>query len=918
MEPGTRNSKFSQYCQALLLLTSGHKGPPLPPGPRRRPALLSARKSWHKVQTKVDRHVQQILSISRRAIAMTKEELYNDFNDYFGNPDGATQATVDDEACSFCDEIHISSTSEDIQEGDLGSLFHQPCSGCSAQDPSLCARCQHFRLRHHLLCDEDRDYEICIALDHLLENLRQGSSPSCAMCSFFVEAARQEIESQIPHCNMQKCTDFYLECRTQLLSEPELTQTEICPSPWALVLLVYFDDRSSQIITLAGFDFQSQRLASIDSPSAGTVQLQHESLQKRAIPHVGQTINWEVMKNLMETCCASHQNCHMTEVELPIGFRLIDVENRCLVKASNTDVGYFALSYVWGKACGVSGPKQTVATLTKSSLNDLQQEKSLLPSVLPKTVEDALQACVALGSKYLWVDRLCIIQDDNEDKNVQIEAMGTIFASAKLVLIAADAENMHSGISGISKPRRHASQAVVNSSGTGLQRVLTRMELSTKGTPWWFSRAWTYQEAILAKRKVWFTPVQAHLECQSGIFTEDLWGSYAVTGTTAVRQVHPPGLVTSEAFKRHLLEYTELSLSYQSDIYNALTGIANSLYGEGSLIYGLPQKDFDELLLWETTDPEPRSADGVVLPSWSWASINAPVSLDSQLFCGSLVKWFACVKHGGKTSTVPIRADNEPWTWTERANYEYFLEGTHGGSSPHLYMGIACIQGCIQTPLPKCLLGSSSQTIMELEISAQSLWPTYEAYCHHLYAQSEELTQAKMQMLEPGTLLGRAQIATLRYTRHIEHENCRDFEPKFDFEMYGDDDRPIGAWTGVEPQSVLQEGRIKAIALSVLNHGSFYLYNSILWCLSRSFPKLCAFESKYDERFRDVGTEVLRDPSENLTFFDCEGKALLPPPMLYVMVVQEDGSFYRRIGLGQVFLSRWLQAGPRFETVLLR
>lgn len=913
MEPGTGNSKFSQYFQALLLLTSGHKGPPLPPGPRRRPALLSARKSWHKVQTRVDRHVQQIRSISRRAIAMTKEELYNDFNDYFGNPNAATQATVNDEACSFCDEIYTTVPSEDIQEGDLGSLFHQPCSGCSAQDPSLCARCQHLRLRHHLLCDEDRDYEICIPLDHLLENLRHGSSPSCAMCCFFVEAARQEIESQASHWDdMEKCCAFNLECRMQLHSDPESMQADICPSPWALLLIVSFDDIAAQVVTLAGFDFQS------DSPGAGPVHFQHESLQKRAIPQVGQTVNWGVMKNLLETCCESHQNCHSTEVELPTGFRLIDVEKRCLVHASNSNVGYFALSYVWGKVFDISGPKKTIATLTKSSLNDLQQEKSLLPSVLPRTVEDAVQACVALGSKYLWVDRLCILQDDSEDKKVQIEAMGTIFASAKLVLIAADAENMHSGISGISKPRRHASQAVVNSAGIGLQRVLTSMELSAKETPWWFSRAWTYQEAILAKRKVWFTPVQAHLECQSGIFTEDLWGSYPVTGTTIVRQLHPPGLVTSEAFKRHLLEYTELSLSYQSDIYNALTGIANSLYGEGSLIYGLPQKDFDELLLWETGDSEPRSADGVMLPSWSWASIKAPVSLDSQLVCGSLVKWVACVRHGGKTSTVPIRADNEPWTWTERANYEDWLDGTHGGSSPHLYMAIACIQGCIQTPLPEGLLDFSSRTFTELEMSAQTLWPTYEAYCHHLYAQSEELAQAKMQILEPGTLLGRAQVATLRYTRHVEHEDCRDFEPKFGFEMYGEGDRPIGAWTGVEPHSVLQEGRIQAIALSVMNHGSYYLYNSILWCLSRSIPKLCAFESKYDEGYREVGTEVLRDPSENLTFFDCEGTALLPPPILYVMVVQEDGFFYRRIGLGQVFLSRWLQAGPRFETVLLR
>lgn len=851
---------------------------------------------------------------------MTKEELYNDFNDFFGNPDGATQATVNDEACSFCDEIRVNYASEDIQKGGLGSLFHQPCSGCSAQDPSLCARCQHFRLRHHLLCDEDKDYEICLSLEHLLEDLHQGSSPSCTMCSFFVEAARQEIDTQIPHCDMEKCTAFFLECRTQLLSEPELIQTEIFPSPWALVLMVYFGrSHSHQIITLAGFDFQSQRLASIDSPSAGTAQLEHGSLQKRAIPQVGQTVNWEVMKNLMETCRASHPNCHMAEVELPTDFRLIDVENRCLVKASNSNVGYFALSYVWGKKCDVPSPKQKVAALTKSSLNDLHQEKSLSPSILPQTVEDALQACLALGSKYLWVDRLCIIQDDNENKNIQIEAMGTIFASAKLVLIAADAENMHSGISGISKLRLHASQAAMNSSGTGLQRVLTEMGNSAMRTPWWFSRAWTYQEAILARRKVWFTPVQAHFECQIGTFTEDLWGSYATRVSTRASQVHPPGIDTSQAFERHLTEYCELSLTYQSDIYNALTGIANSLYGEGSLIYGLPQKEFDQFLAWDTKTKksEPRSADGVVIPSWSWASIHGPVYSYPTNFCGSLTRWFTCIEKG---STVLIRADNEPYAWTKGDSYQDYALGVET-CSPHLYMAIACMQGCSQTPLPKGLLNSSNQTIMELETSAKTLWPTYEAYCRHLYGrepQSKELTQAKMQILEPGTLLGRAQIATLRYTRHNEHEYCRSHEAGFDFEMYDDGNRPIGLWTGLEPQSVSQRGRVKAVALSVLNLGMDSLDTSILRCLSSSFPQFSGFEGAFDKAFIEVGLEILQDPEENLTFFDCEGQALLPPPMLWVMVVEEDGPFYRRIGLGQVYLTRWVQADPHFETILLR
>jgi hypothetical protein len=92
---------------------------------------------------------------------------------------------------------------------------------------------------------------------------------------------------------------------------------------------------------------------------------------------------------------------------------------------------YLALSYCWGK----SGEQKGQCTRVK--INDLQQ--GVLMRELPQTVQDAIQTARQLGFKYLWVDRLCIVQDDPDDKRIEIRKMSDIYANAHLVISAASA-----------------------------------------------------------------------------------------------------------------------------------------------------------------------------------------------------------------------------------------------------------------------------------------------------------------------------------------------------------------------------------------------------------------------------------------------------------------------------------------------
>jgi hypothetical protein len=157
-------------------------------------------------------------------------------------------------------------------------------------------------------------------------------------------------------------------------------------------------------------------------------------------------VSWTRIRRLMETCFEQHPQCkHSDSVDLPEGFRVIDVTRRCLIEMSQCD--FVALSYVWGEDMDES------SVTFKSNIEELEVAGSLSPARLPQTLEDAMRVCEQLQERYLWIDRLCIIQDDTEDKARQIKAMDKIFSAARFVIVAAYGDGVNFGLPGISRPR---------------------------------------------------------------------------------------------------------------------------------------------------------------------------------------------------------------------------------------------------------------------------------------------------------------------------------------------------------------------------------------------------------------------------------------------------------------------------------
>lgn len=124
---------------------------------------------------------------------------------------------------------------------------------------------------------------------------------------------------------------------------------------------------------------------------------------------------------------------------------VIDVHQQCLIQLPDGQK-YVALSYVWG-------PANWPRTMT-SNLNLYKKVNFFRNEKLPKTISHAVELVEALGMRYLWVDSLCLVQDDPM-KQSMIQGMDAVYGDAYLCLIAASEDDAHAGLSGWSdKDRR--------------------------------------------------------------------------------------------------------------------------------------------------------------------------------------------------------------------------------------------------------------------------------------------------------------------------------------------------------------------------------------------------------------------------------------------------------------------------------
>lgn len=355
-----------------------------------------------------------------------------------------------------------------------------------------------------------------------------------------------------------------------------------------------------------------------------------------------------------ETCCDVHGdrcNSIFTHGRWLPRLRLIDVVKRCVVDHEKGDVvggeagiRYTALSYVWGK--------DKFSQLTKSTEAQFRQAGSLEREVIPSTIDDAIEVTKSLGEKYIWVDSLCIIQDDEADKQEFIPKMDSIYGFALVTIVAASGDNANAGLPGIRPNSRTRIQNSFMVKGVSLLQSVdpaaSRGDFfsdSYLGKSVWYKRGWTFQERIFSRRALIFTEEQVYWECQTAAWCEDgLWET--MESPIVYRHCFsekefchpwPSEMGGFERIYRKLVqEYSQRMLTYESDGLDAFKGILNAFETDAGqrFLWALPTSLLGNALTWSGDITQRRQVKCTVsvqeegscaatitvcpFPSWSW------------------------------------------------------------------------------------------------------------------------------------------------------------------------------------------------------------------------------------------------------------------------------------------------------------
>lgn len=354
--------------------------------------------------------------------------------------------------------------------------------------------------------------------------------------------------------------------------------------------------------------------------------------------------------------CAQQTN-HLL-VNESTGFRVIDVLSMKLVKPT-VFVRFIALSYMWE-----IGNSECYVQLQKSNIGALETPGGLTDIPLPQIISDAISLCRDLGEKYLWVDRLCIVQDDEKSKHSQIHNMDTIYSSAYLTVILALNERGGKGIPGFRDCPRRSSIWHPPRGAMFFGRGVNPNGMRTVNSSLWNNRGWTFQERVLSRRRLFITEFQVLFECSSAQAHEEL--TYCSPHPPMPSFLDPlrfifkreemreeehfrtfPGYTSKELVRDQLdynsrttmnlltycswiKDYTSRHLSFESDIMNAFEGVANTIRKslDSPMLFGLPEKYMFQALMWNCLGMSGQRTEASKIPSWSWAAASKQVNYD--------------------------------------------------------------------------------------------------------------------------------------------------------------------------------------------------------------------------------------------------------------------------------------------------
>ncbi|KAK3996584.1 heterokaryon incompatibility protein-domain-containing protein [Cladorrhinum sp. PSN332] len=308
--------------------------------------------------------------------------------------------------------------------------------------------------------------------------------------------------------------------------------------------------------------------------------------------------------------------------------RFIDVNQRCIVEKPYT-CQYIALSYVWGAVSGIR--------LSKSNKERLMQPKSLDDAwdLLPRTIQDAITVVASLEQTYLWVDSLCLIQNDPEDLGKGTYVMDDVYECSTLTIIAACGRDSNHGLPGVSLGSRPAPLRV-SEVRPGLELTLYTAPEHLLAPTVYSSRGWTLQEQKLSTRTLSFIDNQVFFCCPSLTRAEGCIDEAPLTRplkprSGTVRDSNVASFEQMAEYMQTVQDYSARGLTHESDAYNALRGILRRFeFNMGCrFVAGLPSIYLEAFVSFGAEKSSLRRRRG--FPSYSWSGWVGQIQFSTRM-----------------------------------------------------------------------------------------------------------------------------------------------------------------------------------------------------------------------------------------------------------------------------------------------
>ena len=363
----------------------------------------------------------------------------------------------------------------------------------------------------------------------------------------------------------------------------------------------------------------------------------------------GQTIDNDSTKSLVDwiEACKDHPECALQRSVVSLPTRIIDLESEPPKLCNGRDAQvnscrYVYLSHRWGDE--VAPPQ----VLKVAHLSDY--ECGIDMSTLPALWRETMMIVREIGYRYLWIDALCVVQDDEEEKCKEVAAMGSYVANADMVFAPTNmSANDHLAPESLPLDMCEPFLARFEDQNDAFkihirQPLQTALEIMAQGV---LSRCWRQQEALLPRRLVIFGREQLHWNCAHGLLSQgDAWTTptpwTSLPNLRSMRQHRsqylPAGVMRNNAY-RYWYSLVETNsrgeLTYSTDRFSSFIGLGrevSQILDHEEIEAGMLSKDMRHGLLWIHM-PDSKAGrsqnyedECYAAPSWSWLSASKPVS----------------------------------------------------------------------------------------------------------------------------------------------------------------------------------------------------------------------------------------------------------------------------------------------------